>query len=91
MRVLILGLQQDWIWTDKRIEMTTSEIRSVNEAEACCQRLMTIPGIWGVSQLQWSRQSGPVRPMTVRATGLVKRAALPHERRRKGEGILREQ
>lgn len=27
--------------------MTTSEIRSVNEAEACCQRLMTIPGIWG--------------------------------------------
>ncbi len=64
MRVLILGLQQDWIWTDKRIGMTTSEIRYVNEVEACCQRFMTIPGMGGVSQLQWSRQSGPVRPMT---------------------------
>ena len=45
MRRLILGLQQDWIWTDKRIEMTTSEIKSVSESEASCQRLMTIPGI----------------------------------------------
>ena len=45
MRKLILGLQQDWIWTDKRIEMTTSEIKSVSESEASCQRLMTIPGI----------------------------------------------
>jgi transposase len=47
MRVLILGLQQDWIWTDKRIGMTTSEIRYVNEVEACCQRFMTIPGMGG--------------------------------------------
>lgn len=45
MRKLILGLQQDWIWTDKRIEMTTPEIKSVSESEASCQRLMTIPGI----------------------------------------------
>jgi len=45
MRQLILGLQQDWVWTDKRIEMTTSEIKSVSESEASCQRLMTIPGI----------------------------------------------
>lgn len=45
MRKLILGLQQDWIWTDKRIEMTTAEIKSVSESEASCQRLMTIPGI----------------------------------------------
>jgi len=33
MRKLILGLQQDWIWTDRRIEMTTSEIKSVSESE----------------------------------------------------------
>jgi len=45
MRKLILGLQQDWIWTDKRIEMTTSEIETVSKSEASCQRLMTIPGI----------------------------------------------
>ncbi|WP_282129210.1 IS110 family transposase [Roseobacter litoralis] len=45
MRKLILGLQQDWIWLDKRIEMTTSEIKDVSETEKGCQRLMTIPGI----------------------------------------------
>jgi len=45
MRKLILGLQQDWIWTDKRIEMTTSEIEAVSKSEASCQHLMTIPGI----------------------------------------------
>jgi len=45
MRKLILGLQQDWIWIDKRIEMTTSEIETVSKSEASCQRLMTIPGI----------------------------------------------
>ncbi len=45
MRKLILGLQQDWIWIDKRIEMTTSEIEDISKSEASCQRLMTIPGI----------------------------------------------
>ncbi len=45
MRKLILGLQQDWIWLDRRIEMTTSEIKEVSEAEPGCKRLMTIPGI----------------------------------------------
>ena len=45
MRRLILGLQQDWIWLDKRIEMTTAEIKEVSETEPGCQRLMTIPGI----------------------------------------------
>ena len=45
MRKLILGLQQDWNWTNKWIEMATSEIKSVSESEASCQRLMTIPRI----------------------------------------------
>ena len=45
MRRLILGLQQDWIWLDKRIDMTTSEIKEVSETEESCQRLMTIPGV----------------------------------------------
>ncbi|AUQ99239.1 IS110 family transposase [Phaeobacter inhibens] len=45
MRKLILGLQQDWVWLDKRIEMTTYEIKDVSETEEGCQRLMTIPGI----------------------------------------------
>lgn len=45
MRRLILGLQHDWIWLDKRIEMTTSEIKEISEKEPGCRRLMTIPGI----------------------------------------------
>lgn len=45
MRRLILGLQHDWIWLDKRIEMTTSEIKEISEMEPGCRRLMTIPGI----------------------------------------------
>jgi len=45
MRKLILGLQQDWIWLDRRIEMTNSEIKEVSQAEPGCRRLMTIPGI----------------------------------------------
>ncbi|TCS49507.1 transposase [Primorskyibacter sedentarius] len=42
MRRLILGLQQDWIWLYKRIEITTAEIKEVSETEPGCQRLMTI-------------------------------------------------
>lgn len=45
MRRLILGLQHDWIWLDKRIEMTTSEIKEISEMEPGCRRLMTIPGV----------------------------------------------
>jgi len=45
MRRLVLGLQQGWVWLDKRIEMTSSEIKEVSETEPGCQRLMTIPGI----------------------------------------------
>lgn len=45
MRRLILGLQQDWIWHDKRIEITTLEMKEVSETEPGYQRIMTIPGI----------------------------------------------
>ncbi|MEM8804216.1 MAG: IS110 family transposase [Pseudomonadota bacterium] len=45
MRKLILGLQQDWVWLDKRIDMTTSEIKDLSTSEESCRRLMTIPGI----------------------------------------------
>ena len=48
MRKLILGLQQDWIWMDKRIEMTTSEIEAVSKSATRWQRLMTIPGIGSI-------------------------------------------
>lgn len=41
----IVGLQQDWIWTDKRFEMTASGIKPVSESGGSYQRLITIPGI----------------------------------------------
>lgn len=44
-RKLILGLQQEWVWLDKRIDMTTSEIKELSASEESCRRLMTIPGI----------------------------------------------
>ena len=45
MRKLILDLQQDWVWLDKRIDMTTSEIKGLSTSEESCGRLMTIPGV----------------------------------------------
>ncbi|MDW3182591.1 IS110 family transposase [Roseobacter sp.] len=45
MRKLILGLQQDWVWLDKRIDMTTAEIKDLSTSDDSCRRLMTIPGI----------------------------------------------
>ncbi|MEM8693802.1 MAG: IS110 family transposase [Pseudomonadota bacterium] len=45
MRKLILGLQQDWLWLDKRVDMTTAEIKDLSSSEERCRRLMTIPGI----------------------------------------------
>ncbi len=45
LRKLILGLQQDWVWLDKRIDMTTAEIKDLSASEESCRRLMTIPGI----------------------------------------------
>ena len=44
-RKLILGLQQDWVWLDKRIDMTTAEIKDISASEESCRRLMTVPGI----------------------------------------------
>lgn len=45
MRKLILGLQQNWLWLDKRIHMTTSEIKAFSASEESCRRPMIIPGI----------------------------------------------
>lgn len=45
MRQLILGLYEDWLWLDKRIETITREIEEISRTEANCRRLMTVPGI----------------------------------------------
>lgn len=45
MSAIIVGLYEDWLWLDERIEATSSEIEMISKREGNCQRLMTIPGI----------------------------------------------
>ncbi len=42
---IIVGLYEDWLWLDERIESTTTEIEMISKCEANCQRLMSVPGI----------------------------------------------
>jgi transposase len=42
---LIVGLYEDWLWLDERIETVTREIEELGQREANCQRLMSVPGI----------------------------------------------
>jgi transposase len=42
---IIVGLYEDWLWLDERIESTTTEIEMISKREANCQRLMSVPGI----------------------------------------------
>jgi transposase len=42
---LIVGLYEDWLWLDGRIEALTGEIEQISHREANCKRLMSIPGV----------------------------------------------
>lgn len=42
---LIIGLYEDWIALDERIDAVASEIEKISDKEANCQRLMGVPGI----------------------------------------------
>lgn len=42
---IIVGLYEDWLWLDERIESTTREIETISKREDHCQRLMTVPGV----------------------------------------------
>ena len=45
MHDLIVGLYEDWLWLDERIETVTRDIELISESEANCARLKTIPGV----------------------------------------------
>jgi transposase len=45
MHDLIIGLYEDWLWLDERIEGVTGEIEGISTREAHCRRLMSVPGI----------------------------------------------
>ncbi|MCP5082506.1 MAG: IS110 family transposase [Alphaproteobacteria bacterium] len=42
---LIVGLYEDWLWLDERIETVSAEIKKLSQSEANCRRLMSIPGV----------------------------------------------
>jgi transposase len=45
MRHIILGLHDDWMRLDERIEAVSSDIAEIGETEAHCRDLKTIPGV----------------------------------------------
>jgi transposase len=42
---IIVGLYEDWLWLDERIEGLTTEIETISRHEANCDRLMSVPGV----------------------------------------------
>lgn len=42
---LIVGLYEDWLWLDERIETITGEIEAISKRDGDCRRLMSIPGV----------------------------------------------
>lgn len=42
---LIVGLYEDWLWLDERIDTVTREIEVISQKQDDCRRLMSIPGI----------------------------------------------
>ncbi len=42
---LLVGLYEDWLRLDERIETVTQEIEQLGHTEAHCKRLMSVPGI----------------------------------------------
>jgi transposase len=45
MRDVILGLHDDWMRLDERVDTISSEIEKISKQDAECRRLMSVPGI----------------------------------------------
>lgn len=45
MNAILLGLYEDWLWLDERIESVTTEIAAIAESEPNSRTLMSIPGV----------------------------------------------
>ncbi len=65
---LIVGLYEDWLWLDERIESITDEIEEIAQTTESCNRLMSVPGVGPIiSTAKW-RQSATVRRSNADAT-----------------------
>jgi transposase len=45
MQTILVGLYEDWLWLDERIETVSREIAEIAAAEPNCRNVMSIPGI----------------------------------------------
>lgn len=45
MSAILLGLRDDWIRLDERIDQVSEEIEEISKADPECRRLMSVPGI----------------------------------------------
>ncbi len=45
MQTILVGLYEDWLWLDERIETVCREIAEIAAAEPNCRNVMSIPGI----------------------------------------------
>ena len=45
MRDILMGLYEDWLWLDRRIDDVTTEIEEISRTEDSCANIMSIPGI----------------------------------------------
>ncbi len=45
MHDILIGLYEDWLWLDERIDATSTEIEQISKYDGGCQLLMSIPGI----------------------------------------------
>ena len=55
---ILVGLYEDWLWLDERIESITREIEKVSLAERNCERLMSVPGVGPMISLSGAGVSG---------------------------------
>ena len=56
MHDIIVGLYEDWLWLDERIESTSHEIGRISTHEENCQRLMTVAAALAnkLARIAWS-------------------------------------
>ena len=67
MNQLIVGLYEDWLWLDERIDQITSEIEEIGKRDSDCNRLMTVPGIGPVISTAIVAAIGQADPLEHRA------------------------
>jgi hypothetical protein len=62
---LLVGLYENWLWLDARIEHISGEIEKIAQRQASCQRLMSVPGIGPMISTPWLQPLVMAKPSSV--------------------------